>query len=138
MPTEGPAFGIDVGVTSLRLAYSDAVDKRPAVRVCPCASLLVCVPCESACLQNCVFGYVPLCVCFFVFLFVYACLGVFGVFFWFVGVSFSLSLPVFICLSPLAPCIDVCVCTPVSHFLPKSFSCKTKILANTYCGATEN
>lgn len=32
MPSDGPAFGLDVGVTNLRLAFASSIEARPEVR----------------------------------------------------------------------------------------------------------
>lgn len=32
--SDGPAFGVDVGVTNLRLAFADSIDMIPEVWVC--------------------------------------------------------------------------------------------------------
>ena len=40
--SEGPAFGLDVGVTNLRLAFADSMAMRPEVRSCPKYVRVVC------------------------------------------------------------------------------------------------
>ena len=44
-PSDGPAFGLDVGVTNLRLAFADSVAMRPEVsRCCSCCCCYLVVP----------------------------------------------------------------------------------------------